>query len=502
MEGMIEKLKAKILILILLVMGAASFNFLTEVFPMLYSQILLFVGLALYVLIYLKQAIELKDTLERRKSKIRHRSVLISILAIFAVLTANLIGFRTNQSFDVTATKAFTFSPYAKQVLQNLPRPVHMKVFMRQAQISEELEFYLNRFKEASETFTFEFVDPAREPKQAEQYGIKSQQNVAVLICGKRQERLYTFHERALVAALIQVQQEKPRRVYFTKGHGERSAEVLGRESYRTLWDRLIEENYQPETLLLAEAGKIPEEAEVLVIAGPVSEFLPEEVKAIEDYLNQGGRLLCLLDPAGAGNLADLLSQWGVRLGSGSIQDQSGAGRMLGAGPDIVFAVQYGLHPITENYAIATIFPLVRPVEASPAGKGSPTNFVLTSEKVQYKDPATHQEKGGPISVAVAVEGKGETASRSTRLVVYGDSDFASNLFLPKQGNLDLILNTFRWLSQDEIFIGQRAKDSKERIIRFDKRYFMHLFYVLLFLLPIASAGTGFYFWNRRRNLR
>lgn len=500
---MTQRFKTGILVLVLLMMGLAAFNFLTQLFPYAYSQILLLVGLILYVLIYLKQAIEGKDTLERKKSTIRHRSVLISVLVVFGFLVLNLIAFRTNRSLDVTATKAFTFTDYTRQVLRNLKNPVQLKVFVRQSGVTEELEFYLGRFQKASkEQFTFEFIDPARSPEQAERYRIPPNQNVAVLISGKREERLYTFREGALIAAMLRVQQDQPRKIYFTQGHGEHSAEEAGREGYGSLWQQLMEEGYKPEPLVLKEVGKIPEDVEIVVIGGPIVNFASEEIDEIEADLNRGGKLLCLLDPTSDGGLTGLLSRWSVRVSRGAIYDESGTGKLLGASPDHIFVRRYGLHPITENYGIATIFPLVRPVETGLEGQAKAVPFVLTMEKIRYQDPFTRESRPGPLSVAVAVEGKAADASKTTRIVVFGDSDFANNLFLTKFGNLDLVLNTFRWLSQDEQLIGQRFRETRERLIRFDRRYFMYLFYALLFVLPITSAGTGLYFWNRRRNLK
>ena len=45
-----------------------------------------------------------------------------------------------------------------------------------------------------------------------------------------------------------------------------------------------------------------------------------------------------------------------------------------------------------------------------------------------------------------------------TRVVVFGDSDFAANSGLGRQGNRDLFLNTVGWLSQQENLISIRPK--------------------------------------------
>ena len=49
------------------------------------------------------------------------------------------------------------------------------------------------------------------------------------------------------------------------------------------------------------------------------------------------------------------------------------------------------------------------------------------------------------------------------RLVVYGDSDFASNLYYQQAANGNLFMNTVTWLAQDENFISIRPKDPQDR---------------------------------------
>ena len=48
-----------------------------------------------------------------------------------------------------------------------------------------------------------------------------------------------------------------------------------------------------------------------------------------------------------------------------------------------------------------------------------------------------------------------------SRIVVYGDSDFASNSRLSLLGNKDLLLNTMQWLAGEEQLITERPRDEE-----------------------------------------
>ena len=84
----------------------------------------------------------------------------------------------------------------------------------------------------------------------------------------------------------------------------------------------------------------------------------------------------------------------------------------------------------------------------------------------------------GPVSLAAAVSAAateaapadpatdgGDAPKPESRLVVIGDSDFASNRWLGIAGNRDLFLNAVNWLAQQENLISIRPKDPEDRRI-------------------------------------
>ncbi len=55
----------------------------------------------------------------------------------------------------------------------------------------------------------------------------------------------------------------------------------------------------------------------------------------------------------------------------------------------------------------------------------------------------------------------GASPSPKARLVVFGDSDFASNTYLGLSGNNDLFLNAVSWMAEEADLIAIRAKDQR-----------------------------------------
>ena len=118
----------------------------------------------------------------------------------------------------------------------------------------------------------------------------------------------------------------------------------------------------------------------------------------------------------------------------------------------------------------------------------------IKSGKVEFNEG---KDKKGPITLGVAAsktEGDNEA-----RLVVIGDSDFAANQYVGVQRNGDLFMNSINWLSKDEDLISIRPKNPSDRRISMTEADQNQMFWITLVLMPLATIGSGFYIWWRRR---
>jgi hypothetical protein len=130
------------------------------------------------------------------------------------------------------------------------------------------------------------------------------------------------------LSALATLARDEAPSVGFLVGDG-RGAEDDGFNEARAL----LGSRYRLREVLDADEGApVPPELDVLVIARP-TELHPRAVFAIDQYLQGGGRVLCLLDPVRVdlsggrtarvpSGLAPLLAAWGVEVSDGVVWDQ------------------------------------------------------------------------------------------------------------------------------------------------------------------------------------
>src|SRR2546427_11419282 len=105
-----------------------------------------------------------------------------------------------------------------------------------------------------------------------------------------RTERATSNTEQEITNGIIKVVSGQQRKVYFTQGHGEKeTAAQSDRDSYSAIAAALGRENYTVDKLVIAQQGAVPDGAAVVFVAGPKTDFFPDEIDALKKYLDKAG---------------------------------------------------------------------------------------------------------------------------------------------------------------------------------------------------------------------
>ena len=511
-----------------LVMAAVAIRFLKPEWQV-WSMRLAMAGLVCTLLYMLSQWREIARSFSGRQARFGTLAV-ASALVVLAILTAiNYLASRHNKRWDLTAARQFSLSEQTKKVVQGLQKPVSIKVFA-EATDFERFRERLDEYQYLSKQVNVEYIDAVKRPAIANQYKVQALGTV-VLEHDGRTERVTSDGEQEITNGLIKLLQGTQLKVYFVQGHGEKNPDSGDRTGYNAISSALGSENYAVDKLVLAQVKEVPADASVLIVAGPKTDFFPAELDVLKAYLAKGGKVLLLLDPpdrpdsAQVTNLAALAKEWGIDLGNDVVVDVSGMGQMFGTDASVPVAARYEPHPITDRFNLITAYPLARSVTPATGGANGrfPQPLVQTSAsswaETDIKRLATsgqvarELDKGdrqGPITLAAAVSAplanatpaadpKADAPKPETRMVVFGDSDFAMNGFLGISGNRDLFLNAVNWLAQQENLIAIRPKDPEDRRITLTRDQHTRIFWLTVFIIPGLILFAGVQTWWRRR---
>ncbi|RLB83290.1 MAG: hypothetical protein DRH17_02600 [Deltaproteobacteria bacterium] len=477
----------------------------------------------------------IRDYFKKRSARYGVNAFILILLVLGILVFVEAISARHSARFDLTASKRFTLSEQTLKILKNLEKPVRVTAFYQEASPqAEKARDLLDQYAYASRKFSFDFVDPDRFPGKARRYKITTY-GTLVLETDTREEKITQATEQELTNALLRVTRKGEKVIYFMTGHDEKSTENYGKDGYSGVKKAIEDQNYAVRDLLLMRAEKVPADASVLIIAGPKKALFPEEIFTLKRFIDQGGHLLILIDPETDTGLSEFLRSCGIEVGQDVIVDK--LSRLFGADYLTPIVSQYaGYHPITENFKIASFFPLARSISVAQdvpqhvqnieLAKTGPSSWAETDLVMLKKGKASfdnQKDTMGPIPVAVVstirhetteanndeaketVENKTEAPDRKkdtlrpARIVVFGDSDFAGNTYLNLSGNRDLFMNTISWLAEEEDLIAIRPKKQESQPVVLSYTQGRVIFWTSVVLLPAAVLIIGIVVLRRRR---
>ncbi|MEQ9486022.1 Gldg family protein, partial [Coleofasciculus sp. F4-SAH-05] len=362
----------------------------------------------------------------RRSTQVGTNAI-IATLAMFVIIgLINFLGVRYGVQIDLTENQLFTLSPQSQQVVRNLDQSVKVWVFESPANPADQE--LLENYRRYGSNLEFEFVDPQLQPELAQKFNVNYIGEV-YLEYGNQRELVQTISqgerlsEVQLTNAIERITGDRTDKVYFLQGHGERLLEASDEGGLSQAVSALETKNFTVEPLNLAEQPAVPDDASLIVIAGPKRALFEPEVQALEDYLADGGSLLVMIDPDTNPGLEPLLSDWGVMLTNQIVIDASGQGRLVGLGPATPLVTQYGDHPITQDFGTGfSIYPLAQPVDTQPVEGIQETPLVITNpqswaENTPEQQPLEFNEqegdRPGPLVLGVALSRQAESSTTS-----------------------------------------------------------------------------------------
>ncbi len=453
-----------------------------------------------------------------------------AVVAIVALL--NVIATRNSFRLDLTANKFYSLSDQTVKTVKGLERDVKITAFFQDASPEKgQVQDLLKEYRHLSGKIKVEFVDPDRDPAKAKLYNITSYQTTVLESGSKRKDILshemfgYQFMgrqpqrefkgEEVLTSAILSVTQDRQMTVFFLEGHGERGIDDAAEDGIRDIKTQLERDNFAVKALNLLKEGKIPEDAELIVIVGPRSPIPEPERKLLKNWLKGNGRLLVTLDSRFTAGLKEILEDYGITPLSGVAVDPRS--NYFFAGP-LVPIPSYRSHDITKDLmkqGIGSVLPISRALEIK-SGEGAIVSPLLetTSESWLERNLEQNQapkrdadEKGGPLTLAAAasVASTVMEADRPTpkpKLVVFACTDFVVNKIRGlSEGNFNLFANSVSWLMESEQSLSIRPKERDRRPIFLSKVQASFIGYTSVLFAPLAVIALGLLRWWRRRSL-
>jgi len=487
--------------------------------------------------------------------------IIISLIINSVIYVSNKNGITPSWfRSDLTASKEYDLSNQALNAIKNLNENLEIFLFLRNDSSKDALsikrtEDLLSEFSRNSNDYelTFMHIDPDLDPNLSSSLNIEKylsgrdlpvlvfrleeSQRLAHIVGGDPNESIDVFNEKDVISGMLISSQVKRKRVFFLSGHEERDINNIDRSSNSLGQAKITLErdNYDVSSITTDELSRIllnfslSNELDLfpaaIIISDPSDDLLESEKNILKEYIALGGNIMMLLEPDSPKGYTEMLSGWGIISGEGTLVD-----RISYVAPNLEFLqikdsnLQIPDHPITYNFDVI-YFPGSKfigmsltneeiPIteEGLPYVKAEPIAYTTISsweEKSKEIIEFNNEDISGPLPVVLAVEVISEIKGNPkkeengeytmSKLLISGDTDFASNRFIFSAKNEDLFANSVNWLTSDVELISIRPKEKvfRELVLTKDERNFVR--WSGWAFLPALSLSLGIYNWWRRR---
>jgi len=481
--------------------GAIWLGFYAPTKPLLIGIVasVALVCLSLFFLFYFEA---FKEFSRKRATQMGVNSLLMVVSFVFIVTMINLIISQYYFRLDLSANRGFTLSQQTKDIVSKLEDELKILAFVQMStKTYKRVLALLEGYRYLNRKITYSIYDLDSVPALAQRYKVRKY-NTSVITDGKKYIRTDGIDEESITNGIIRITRKHRKKIYFIQGHGEHSIKDSGRGGLKKAAESLRAIGYEVEALNLSRVTKVPEDASLVIIAGPRIPLEESEREILRKYA-RAGRLLILVDKEGQ-MMEEFLTGFGVAFYKGLIVDP--VNNLAGTEPTVPLVSEYPSSPITKGFSLTTVYPTVMAVvknsglemwyEYIPIVRSSEKSWVEMSGTsiVRFDED---KDRKGPQNIALLVKSR----NSNVRIVVFGDSDFITNEYIDFSGNGNLFRNVVSYLAAEEDLINIEPQKTEFVPLYITDTQARQIMYIFEIALPLTVAFIGTIVWLRRRRL-
>lgn len=447
-----------------------------------------------------------------RARSTQQSGVAVALVGLAAALAvgANVLAQKHDVRWDLTSSERYGISPQTISVLEGLTTPVEIRAYFGGESIEKSSFMDLIKgYQSHTKVLDLRLIDPVLEPTQADQDGVDSQLGTIILATADKTQRLEAkMDEEAVTNALIRLTSSTEHTLCTTIGHGEIDVDDdMNPAAISAVASKLERQNYTFKPVNILKAGKVPEDCDLLFIADPRVDFLAAEREQLLAYNARGGAMLALLEPGHSPGLAVHMAQYGIDVGENIVLEANPNYQVMGGDASnlVVGQNQMTDHPITEPIVGMVLLRVARTVQAlqPPLDGFDVGELLLTSDYawgettldgLTMPQPDEGEDPMGRLGLAAV-----SVSETGGRVVVFGDSDFASNELLDQASNFDLLPNAIAWLVGEEDQVSIRPNPGARGTFTMSTIQGLIVWLVSVLLIPAVMIGGAVATWLMRR---
>ena len=452
------------------------------------------------------------------------------VVALIVVVINMIVGAIPSKysQLDVSSSKLYTIGDETKKVLKALDKDVTIYQIAASGSEDDTISNLLSRYKDESKHIKVEVKDPVVNPKFASEYTTDDlASNSLIVVCGDRnkvinyndmysssvdyntwQQTTTGFDgEGQITSAIGYVTSEDLPIMYTLSGHGEKDLDSSFKEDIQKA-------NIDIKELNLLTEGKVPDDADCLMIVSPTSDISEEEKTELLDYLEAGGKAMIFSDYTqdDLPNFDAVLENYGVKCAEGIVFE--------GDNQHYGMQMPYYLVPTvnstdasseTASAGSYVLAPYAQGIQKTDDVRDTVTidSILTTSDKAYSKtnmqSSNIEKEDGdvdGPFDLGVAITEKLDD-DKETQIVYYSTANLMESQInqMVSGGNEKLLLESLNWMTSTDdsnsVSIPSKSLESTSLTVTDYDAAFWKI--CTIGLIPGVFLVAGFLIWLKRR---
>ena len=441
-------------------------------------------------------------------------SLLISIFLVFCVLSEiNYLAYKHPRQVDISDMEHNSLTFETVNMLKKIKGKITIRIFGRKTEILA-IKALTDLYRFENNLIDVEQVDIELRPDLVKKHEIFKSGTIEIEY-NNRVDQVTEASELALTNSILRLTRKRDPQILFTRGHGELSVEDRGKDGIYSVAAILKKAYFNIITENTFSLFEIKENTDLIVIWGPKTAFMGTELQLIENFLSRGGKLLVGLDPTFNGDkhadLRAMLLRFGIKIDNNIVIDQISFVDGSNGSVPMIGKIK-GNHPILSMEDGPVFFPLVSGIRpGSDDGKKYELFFDLKTspfpaswadnnpEEMVKGKVVFNQEKDfkGPIDLM----GISRQIDGPTKVVVFGNSTFASNAYEKYGKNFNLFVNAVTWLVKSGEIDEFNLPLGKNEPVFLNRHQIGLIFYFSVLFLPIVFIVLSIWFYQRKKKL-
>lgn len=478
----------------------------------------------------------LKKMMASRRLKYGSSAIVIMISMILLFVVLNLVVSLVPWQLDLTPEGLYSIGPQTEELLESVDKEVTIYGLFDETKVDAESNYWgiidlLKKYNKY-DNIDVEYVDVNKnlgfitelDPDQI--LDITSDNFIVVSGESKKVVKYFdmfnsigsetsTFGtvdvgsraELAFTSAIYYVTRDERPKIYITVGHDEYTFE----DDFISLGEITESNGFESEMIDLSITGEIPEDATMLMIANPTSDFSKDEIDVLVEFMQDGKSIMMVMDsiesPEKFENLQEFLSNYNLAFGYDVIKEGDENYHLVG-NRYMIFPELY--QKTLLNNPIKDVFTNMIAENARSIDILRKSNtyleidpLIITSEKALSESilPGGDDVVGARY-LGVAVE----DFRTGSRIITLGTADFVQDqtLYIFKQyeeSGVRFMLNCFKWLEGDTDEILIETKNYFTNLINVTAQQSKTVSIFTIYILPGLILLVGLAVYLRRRNL-